>query len=83
MKTIAARAMHSKDLCDLIEGYFHLRNESVGLKEQGSRFEGLFWRHDGDEAVRESGGYSLTVYRREGRIEACVKSPDGTFSTYS
>jgi hypothetical protein len=68
---------------DLIDGYFKLRSDSEGLKQAGSRFEGLFWRHEGDKAVRESDGWRLSVYRCEGQIEACVKSPDGTFSTYS
>ncbi len=69
---------------DLIDGYFKLRSQSEGLREHGHRFEGLFWRwEDGDKAVRESDGWTLSVYRSEGHIEACVKRPDGTFSTYS
>jgi hypothetical protein len=68
---------------DLIDGYFKLRQQSEGLKEQSHRFEGLFWRPEGDTAVRESDGWQLSVYRREGQIEACVMRPDGTFSTYS
>lgn len=69
---------------DLIDGYFALRQDSDGLKQQSPRFEALPWRGDGEQAVRKSDdGWKLAVYRIEGQIEACVSRPDGTSSTYS
>ena len=68
---------------DLISEYFALRQQSEGLREEAARFDGLFWRPEGDKAVRVSDGWELSIYRCEGQIEACVKRPDGTFSTFS
>lgn len=69
-------------MCDLIDGYFGLRKQSDGLRAI-TRFEGVSWIESDGRAVREVDGWTLSVYRIEGDIEACVSNPDGTSSTYS
>lgn len=68
---------------DLIDGYFRLRQQSKGLKDQSNRFEALRWYSEDGSAVRKIDGWTLAVYRVEDQIEVCVTEPNGQCSTYS
>ena len=40
------------------------------------------WKTVGNMEVREKGGWKHQVYELDGKVQACIISPDGTSRTY-